>query len=127
PERSLVFFYCKEGHPLGDTLSRLVVGVGRIQAIGPQGYYDSEGEIAYPYWDRKIHHTIRPNQSDGFLLPYHDYLTPTGDPDEDMRRRALLDTIAVAVDPSQNAAFSYTSELATSDAALTTLMRCLVA
>lgn len=125
PERSLVFFYCKEGHPLGDTLSRLVVGVGRIQAIGPQGYYDSEGEIAYPYWDRKIHHTIRPDESDGFLLPYHDYLTPTGDPDEDIRRRALLETIAVAVDPSQNAAFSYTSELATSDAALTTLMRCL--
>ena len=125
PERSLVFFYCKEGHPLGDTLSRLVVGVGRIQAIGPQGYYDSDGELAYPYWDRKIHHTIRPDASDGFLLPYHDYLSPTGDPDEDMRRRDLLDTIAVAVDPSQNAAFSYTSELATSDAALTTLMRCL--
>ena len=28
PERSLVFFYCKEGQPLGDTISRLVIGVG---------------------------------------------------------------------------------------------------
>lgn len=125
PERSLVFFYCKEGHPLGDSISRLIVGVGRIQAIGRQGYYDSDDETTYPFWDRKIHHTIRPVGSDGFLLPYHDYLASTGDTDEDMRRRDLLETIAIAVDPAHYPAFRYSSELATSDVALSTLMRCL--
>ncbi len=125
PEQSLVFFYCKEGQPLGDSISRLVVGVGRIQAIGLQSYYDSDGEVSYPIWDRKIHHTIRPDDDDGFLLPYHDYLTPTGDPDEDLRRRSLLETIAIAVDPAHIPAFSYSAELASSDVALATLMRCL--
>ena len=126
PEHSLVFFYCSaEGHPLGDSLSRLVVGVGRIQTIGPQGYYESNSEVAYPFWDRKIHHTIRPDGGDGFLLPYHDYLTLTGDADEDARRRDLLEEIAVTVDPAHSTMFSYTSELASSDVALSTLMRCL--
>ena len=125
PERSLVFFYCKEGQPLGESISRLVVGVGRIQAIGPQGYYDSDGDISYPFWDRKIHHTIRPDGSDGFLLPYHDYLAPTGDADEDVRRRGLLDEIAITVDRAHIPSFQYSSELATSDVALSTLMRCL--
>ena len=126
PERSLVFFYCgAQGHPLGDSLSRLIVGAGRIQAIGPQGYYESASEIAYPFWDRKIHHTIRPDGEDGFLLPYHDYLAPTGDSREDERRRALLSEIAVTVDPAYSAMFSYTTELASSDVALSTLIRCL--
>lgn len=126
PEHSLVFFYCSaEGHPLGDSLSRLVVGVGRIQAIGPQGYYESDSEIAYPFWDRKIHHTIRPDGDDGFILPYHDYLAPTGDSDEDLRRRMLLQEIAVTVDSAHAAMFAYTSELASSDVALSTLIRCL--
>ncbi|HEX5547463.1 MAG TPA: hypothetical protein VFX24_08640, partial [Ktedonobacterales bacterium] len=125
PERSLVFFYCKEGQPLGESLSRLVVGVGRIQAIGSQGYYESDSAITYPFWDRKIHHTIRPDGSDGFLLPYHDYLAPTGDADEDMRRRELLEAIAITVDRAHIPSFQYSSELATSDVALSVLMRCL--
>ncbi|HEU4782030.1 MAG TPA: ATP-dependent RecD-like DNA helicase [Ktedonobacterales bacterium] len=125
PERSLVFFYCKEGQPLGESISRLVVGVGRIQAIGPQGYYESDSAITYPFWDRKIHHTIRPDGSDGFLLPYHDYLAPTGDADEDMRRREMLEAIAITVDRAHIPSFQYSSELATSDVVLSVLMRCL--
>lgn len=125
PERSLVFFYCKEGQPLGESVARLVVGVGRIQAIGSQGYYESDSDISYPFWDRKIHHTIRPDGSDGFLLPYHDYLAPTGDADEDLRRRELLETIAITVDRAHIPSFQYSSELATSDVALSVLMRCL--
>lgn len=127
PEQSLVFFYCKEGQPLDDRISRLVVGVGRIRAVGMQRYYDSETDHTFPFWDREIHHSIRPDGADGFLLPYHAYLEPTGDADEDVRRLALLDQIAVAVAPAHQRAFSFASEHATSDAALSTLARCLVA
>jgi len=127
PEQSLVFFYCKEGQPLDDRISRLIVGVGRILAVGMQRYYDSETDQTYPFWDREIHHSIRPDGVDGFLLPYHAYLTPTGDADEDARRLALLDEIAVEVAPAHQRAFSFAAEHATSDAALSTLARCLIA
>ena len=29
PDKSLIFFYTKEGHPLGDSINRLVIGVGK--------------------------------------------------------------------------------------------------
>lgn len=126
PQRSLVFFYCKEGQPLGDTISRLVVGVGRIETIAPPKTYDvAEAKPTQLMWDLLIRHTIRPDGTDGFLLPYHDYLEPTGDADEDMRRQRLLEEIAVPADPAHIRAFSYAAELAPPDIALSTLIRCL--
>ena len=126
PERSLVFFYCKEGQPLGDTLPKLIVGVGRIQTVAPVKQYDAPaGRPTYPMWDRLLRHSIRPDGFDGFLLPYHDYLEPTGDEDEDARRAELLAEIAVPADPAHARVFSYAAELAPSDVALSTLIRCL--
>jgi ATP-dependent exoDNAse (exonuclease V) alpha subunit len=126
PERSLVFFYCKEGQPLGDTISRLIVGVGRITGIERLKYYETDdGSQGYPMWDRLFRHSIRPDESDGFLLPYHEYLEETGDPAEDARRRELLQEIAVAADAAHMKTFSYAGELAPPDIALSTLVRCL--
>lgn len=128
PERSLVFFYCKDGQPLGDTISRLVVGVGRIQSVAPVRQYDAAaGKSAYPMWDRLLRHSIRPDGIDGFLLPYHEYLEPTGNQEEDARRAALLREIAVAADSAHMRVFSYAAELAPADIALSTLIRCLEA
>jgi hypothetical protein len=76
-------------------------------------------------WDLLIRHTIRPEGADGFLLPYHEYLEPTGDPAEDARRERLLREIAVSADPSHLRVFSYAAELAPADIALSTLVRCL--
>lgn len=127
PETSLVMFYCKEGQPLGDEISRLVIGVGRILQLGRLWYYQIEDKAkpSYPIWDRLIYHSIRPEKSDGFLLPYHDYLRPTGDPEEDGRRAGLLKEIAVSVPSEHIRTFSYMSELATADVALSILARCL--
>ena len=126
PEHSLVFFYCKEGQPLGDTVSRLIVGVGRIETIAPTKHYEAQpGKPTYPMWDRLLRHSIRPDGSDGFLFPYHEYLEPTGDAAEDERRRRLLDEIAVSPDPAQTRVFSFAAELAPTDVALSTLIRCL--
>jgi hypothetical protein len=128
PERSLVFFYCKEGQPLGDTISRLVMGVGRIADIAaPKAYDVSKPKRTHLMWDLLIRHTIRPDGEDGFLLPYHDYLTPTGDSAEDARRQRLLQEIAVPADPAHMRVFSYAAELAPADIALSTLVRCLEA
>jgi ATP-dependent exoDNAse (exonuclease V) alpha subunit len=126
PEKSLVFFYCKEGQPLGDKYARLVVGVGTIQSMSDVLYYDApEGKPTYPLWDRLYRHSIRPDGIEGFLIPYHDYLEPTGNREEDERRLALLEEIAVAPDPDQMRTFSYAAELASSDTTLSVLIRCL--
>lgn len=126
PDKSLVFFYCKEGQPLGDTISRLVLGVGRILTIAETPFYDTEsGQPSNPIWERLFRHSIRPDGHDGFLLPYHAYLEPTGDPDEDARRLELLQEIAVAADAAHMRVFSYAAELAPADVALSTLVRCL--
>lgn len=125
-DRSLVFFYCKEGQPLGDAVSRLVVGVGRITNIAPPKAYNvSENKSTHLMWDLLIRHSIRPDGHDGFLLPYHDYVEPTGDAMEDARRQDLLREIAVPADPAHIRVFSYAAELAPPDIALSTLVRCL--
>jgi ATP-dependent exoDNAse (exonuclease V) alpha subunit len=125
PEKSLVFFYTKSGHPLDEWISRLVVGVGQISKILPVQRYESTKSRPYPLWDRLFSHTIRPAAHEGFLIPYHDYLASTGDPAEDARRTDLLAEIAVVPEPSQIMAFSYAGELSTPDVALSTLVRCL--
>lgn len=88
--KSLIFFYTKEGHPLGDRISRLVVGVGRILNVGNLEWYETDRKESYPLWDRIIEHSIRPDGADGFLFPYHEYLRSTGDMEEDARRQKLL-------------------------------------
>lgn len=125
-DRSLVFFYCKEGQPLGDSISRLIMGVGRITSIAqPKAYDVSEAKPSHLMWDTLVRHSIRPDGHDGFLLPYHDYVEPTGDPVEDARRQDLLREIAVPADPAHIRIFSYAAELAPPDIALSTLIRCL--
>jgi AAA domain len=124
-EHSLVFFYTKEGQPVGEGISRLVVGVGHILTVGSLMRYESAKKETYPFWDRIIRHSIRPEGENGFLLPYHDYLEPTGDAKEDERRLELLPKIAVEPDRAQTRAFSYGAELASADVVLSTLQRCL--
>jgi ATP-dependent exoDNAse (exonuclease V) alpha subunit len=127
PGRSLVFLYTKSAQPIADTISRLVVAVGRIERLGKPLYYDSEGSSTYPMWDRLFSHSIRPDGDQGLLLPYFEYLEPTGDPDEDERRSLLLRDSAVIPEHSHIMSFSYAGELSSPDVALSTLVRCLEA
>lgn len=126
-KRSLVFFYTKSGHPLEETINRLVVGVGKIDWISGLQHYDASEGPRYPLWDRLLTHSIRRDGTDGLLMPYHDYLEDTGDPDENQRRRGLLEDIAVVPDRGQVKSFSYVGEHAANDVALSTLVRSLEA
>lgn len=125
PKRSLVFFYTKSGHPLDEAIGRLIVGVGQIDSLAKQQYYEASEGRGYPLWDRLFSHSIRPTGRNGFLLPYHDYLEPTGDPDEDDRRKSLLEEIAVVPERAHTMAFSHVGEYATHDIALASLVQCL--
>lgn len=123
--KPLAIFYCKEGHPLGETINRLIVGVGSITKIEKTNRYDSRKKDSFPMWDRVVRHSIRPQGEDGFLLPYHDYIQPIDDPEESARRLVLLREIAVVPAEENRRYFSYAAELVKSSAALTVLKRCL--
>ena len=126
--RSLVFFYCKEGQPVDENQSRLVVGLGKVTEISPILRYNTKDDVVgHPMWDRIIGHSISEAGSDGFLLPYHEYLASTGDPSEDERRRILLDEIIVTPESAHRGVFSYACEIASADVALSTLIKCLEA
>jgi len=127
PGRSLAFLYTKSGHPVGDGIDRLIVGVGTVAAVSPVLEYESAGTRTYPLWDRLIGHSIRPDGVAGVLLPYHAYLESTGDPAEDEKRRALLPEITVVPDRVHQVDFSYGSEITNSDVALGVLERTLAA
>ena len=94
-DESIIFFYTKSGHPLGDHINRLVVAVGLVKGVGPMLRYDSSSGFVVPDVGSRRSPLDPAGRQDGFLLPYHDYLEPTGDPDEDERRQALVSEIAV--------------------------------
>ena len=99
-DTSLALFYTKGAHPLGDDIPRLVVGVGSIERIGQLTFYDStHGSMsAHPIWEREIAHSLRPGGERGLLVPFSDYLTPTGDEDEDARRAILAKRLVIEPD-----------------------------
>ncbi|MBN8977675.1 MAG: AAA family ATPase [Rhizobiales bacterium] len=123
PKRSLIFFYTKSGHPLDESINRLIVGVGKIDWISGLQHYEASEGPRYPLWDRLLTHSIRVDGSNGMLLPYHDYLEDTGDAGENERRRELLEEIAVVPERSQLRSFTHVGELAANDVALSSLVR----
>lgn len=79
PNESLVFFYAKRT-PLLEDPRRVIIGVGRVKSVGPPiEYHYADGQkpkdrISGYLWERNIEHSIRPKNSDGFLLPYQQLL-----------------------------------------------------
>ncbi len=79
PNESLVFFYAKRTPMLEDG-RRVIIGVGRVKSVSePIEYHYTGGQkpkdnISGYLWERSIEHSIRPKNSDGFLLPYQQLL-----------------------------------------------------
>ena len=121
-EVSLIFFYAKQV-PLADDMPgrRILVGVGRVESISPltEYLYDgpTDGKLRSMLWERMVGHSIRPDISDGFLMPYHEALEKSREGD--------------AFDPSEVLAFapedrftefSYATEHVGDDAAIGALL-----
>ena len=124
-DTSLALFYTKGAHPLGDDIPRLVVGVGSIERIGQLTFYDSiHGTTsAHPIWERDIAHSLRPGGEGGLLVPFSEYMTPTGDEDEDARRAVLAKRLVIEPDQERMAEFSYRTEHTTPDATIGVLTK----
>jgi hypothetical protein len=120
PNRSLCFFYAKEV-PFVEDSRRVIVGVGWVRHIGEavEYKYSKPGKLRSILWERMIHHSIRPNFNDGFLLPYDDLV-------EYLKNHPDFDSASVtAFAPADFfEEFSYASELVTHDAAIEAILNC---
>lgn len=117
--KSLVFVYAKdlpllEERPPG---ARVLLGVGWVEKVDPWVEWAYEGdERSWPLrsvlWERAVHHSIREDMSDGFLLPYHALLR-----DPKFRGTDLSPFIAYA--PGDHfEEFSYVTERVSHDGAI---------
>ena len=77
PENSLMFLYAKRT-PLADDPRRVLIGAGRITRVGPAQQHkysgDTRGKLRGLVWERAVSHSIRPDGTDGFVLPYQQVL-----------------------------------------------------
>ena len=120
PEESLCFFYAKQV-PFVETSGRVLIGVGRVKSVGkgiPYQYL-GEGTLKSMLWERMVQHSIRPNFTDGFLLPYQaaiDYA----------KEDAAFDPadIAAMAPEDRFIEFSYATEHVTHDGAIGALLSC---
>ena len=123
PQESLVFFYAKNT-PLTEGNRRVIVGVGRVLKIDSAVEYTyakntPPNALRYIIWDRNLHHSIRPEVKDGFLLPYHDLIDLAAqDPSIN------LSNLALHVPEEHRDAFSMGAEHVTHDQAITILLSC---
>ncbi|MFG2099903.1 AAA family ATPase [Micromonospora echinaurantiaca] len=117
PERSLVFFYAKHS-PLTDDTRRLLVGAAMVAKVTPTGAYRSRGGERFPaqMWETTIEHSLRPNQQQGFLLPYQALLAARDHDGVD-----VSDALAFAPEAGW-VAFSYVSEHVSHDLAIDALL-----
>ena len=120
-ESSLCFFYAKRT-PLSESSRRVIVGIGRVRAVGPDveyKYSTSNPPLRCALWERNITHSVRPGFEDGFLFPYQEILDAARD-DESMQ---LEEYVAFAPDELFEQ-YSYATELLTHDAAIASLLVC---
>lgn len=122
PNESLVFFYAKRT-PLVEDARRVIIGVGRVKSVSaPIEYHYLGGQkpkdnISGYLWERNIEHSIRPKDSDGFLLPYQQLLQ-AADADESID---LVACTAFAPD-EYFSSYSYGTEHLAHDGAISSLL-----
>jgi hypothetical protein len=112
PNESLVFYYCDQGNPLDESLSRVIVGIGRISEIGPQIYFGADPNYpdSYPVWSRRVSQSY-PEQ--GVRLPYHEYL----------KAGHSLDGVICQVPQNALNQFTYVGEHVSDDVAVSVIER----
>jgi ATP-dependent exoDNAse (exonuclease V) alpha subunit len=119
-ETSLVFFYAKQV-PFVESSGRVIIGVGKVNKIIPsEAYEGSNNRFGAAYWEHMVLHTIRNDNKNGFLLPYHDALEYQEEhPDFDPS------TIAVLAPNDKHFEFSYATEHVGTDTSIRVLLECL--
>ena len=111
--KSLCFFYAKQ-IPLVEDSTRIIIGVARVTTVGDATEYRTKRGAPFSglLWEHMVGHSLRPDFSDGFLLPYHQAINLTEE-DSDFDIKQIL-----AEPPDdRRLEFSYGSEHVSNDAA----------
>ena len=121
-EKSIVLLYAKdvpllEERPPG---TRILIGAGRVRKVYPYQEWSYKPGMDSPIrsilWERTVLHTIRPEMTDGFLLPYQALLRTPDLQGEDLAR-------FVAHAPTDHfEEFSYAAEHVSHDGAIAALI-----
>lgn len=116
--KSLCFFYAKQ-IPFVEDSRRVLIGVGRVKNISDIVEYKSNNtsKLRSVLWERMVHHSIRPDFEDGFILPYREMDNYFKDnPDSDPSQ-------FVAFAPEEKwLEFSYATEHVSNDGAIDSLL-----
>lgn len=116
PDESLAFMYAQKT-PLFEEKTPVLIGVGWVDEIPPVREYDgSDRGMRQLLWERPISHSIRPDFSEGFVMPYADILEACDDRDIDPGRFAARVPSATGTD------FLYRAGLVNTDSALAALI-----
>jgi len=119
-ETSLVFFYAKQV-PFFEESGRVLAGVGRINKIIPSEPYEgSNSSFGAAYWEHMIIHSIRPDNKNGFLLPYHDAIEY-----QKTHQDFEVSDLAVVIPNDKRFEFSYAAEHVSNDSAIRVLLDCI--
>jgi len=122
PLESLALIYAKDVPLLEDRApgSRVLIGAARVLEVGPVKEWSYNCDVkAAPIrsylWERAVHHSITPDFSDGFLLPYQQILR------EPCLAGADLTPFIAQAPNDHFDEFSYVTELVTHDGAIAAL------
>ena len=116
PDDSLVFVYLKHSPLQEQRTDRLLVGAARVTRIMPPPMWNQSGNPPFSssMWETIVEHSLRPDMTDGILLPYQQ-LIPLIDGGVEVGK-------ALAWAPEgRDVEFSYVTEHLSDDAAIESL------
>lgn len=114
---SLVFAYLKHSPFQEGNTRRLLVGAARVTGVSLPGMWRHQGQPPFEssMWETAVSHSLRPDMTDGILLPYQQ-LTELIDNGDD------VDTALAWAPTSRDVEFSYVTEHLSDDAAIESLL-----
>jgi hypothetical protein len=113
---SLVFMYVKHSPLQEQRTDRLLVGVARVTRVTPPLMWNQAGKPPFKssMWETVVEHSLRPEMTDGVLLPYQ-RLVELMDQGED------IDPALAWAPEGRQVEFSYVTEHLSDDAAIESL------
>ncbi|MBO4332529.1 MAG: AAA family ATPase [Paludibacteraceae bacterium] len=124
PHQSLVIAYAKQV-PFIEDQRRVIIGMGHITAVDHVVEHqrnNDKGTLRSLTWETPIHHSIRPDHKDGFIIPYKEMMEyAESHPDFD------LSSITVFAPDDAFEEFSYATEHVSHDSIIEVLLSCIKA
>jgi hypothetical protein len=112
----LVFVYLKHSPLQEQRADRLLVGAARVTRVTLPPMYDHAGTPPFlsSMWETVVEHSLRPDMTDGVLLPYQQFVSLVDDGVD-------IDGALAWAPESREIEFSYVTEHLTDDAAIEAL------